>query len=102
MNCYVKGGRARKGLGLRELPKKEAVTKKIMGERIPNDHLKRAACHIASQLPDDSREALVVLNFAREIICNLGKAWEIQSPMPEATPFIRLVSERHPKDQEVS
>jgi hypothetical protein len=47
-----------------------------------DEYLKRAACTIASQLPDDRRDALSVLNYAREILLNLGKSWEVPSAMP--------------------
>jgi len=39
------------------------------------EFLKRAACIIASQLPDDRAEALVVLGYAQDILMNLG-GWE--------------------------
>lgn len=55
------------------------------------EFLKRAACTIASQLPDERCDALTVLNYAREIVLNLGKSWEAPSVMSEMTRPIRLV-----------
>jgi hypothetical protein len=54
--------------------------------------LKRTACTIASQLPDERRDALTVLNYAREIILNLGKNWEAPSAIPGIAEPLRLVS----------
>lgn len=56
--------------------------------------LKRMAAQIASQLPENDREALIVLNYVREIVCNLGNAWEIPSAMPAVAEPIRLSSVR--------
>ena len=50
-----------------------------MDDRVEN--LKRQACHIASQLPDDRRDALCILNYAREILFNLGVGWETPSAL---------------------
>lgn len=61
-----------------------------MGMLGKNEALKRSACAIAAQLPEDKRDALCVLNYAREIVANLGKSWEIQSALPEAK-SVRLV-----------
>lgn len=48
--------------------------KKKMRERDEEvEFLKRQAAHIAAQLPNGRRDALVVLDYAREIILNLGK-----------------------------
>jgi len=41
-----------------------------------DEYLKRTACTIAAQLPEERRDALSVLNYAREILLNLGKSWE--------------------------
>ena len=38
-------------------------------------YLKRIACQIAAQLPDGEKEAMEVLELAREIVINLGTAW---------------------------
>lgn len=54
--------------------------------------LKRMAAQIASQLPENDREALIVLNYVREIICNLGAAWEVPSAMTAAREPLKLVS----------
>lgn len=37
------------------------------------EFLKRQAAHIAAQLPNNRKDALVVLDYAREILLNLGK-----------------------------
>lgn len=39
-------------------------------------HLKRIACQVFTQLPDDKREALAVLRYVRQIIFCLGEDWE--------------------------
>lgn len=49
---------------------------------MPHSHMKRMACQIAAQLPDDPEEALGVLNYVREIVLNLGGGW---SATPKAT-----------------
>lgn len=38
--------------------------------------LKRTACQIAAQLPDDQAEAFEVLGLVRQIVTNLGSSWE--------------------------
>ena len=48
------------------------------------EFLKRQAAHVAAQLPNNQRDALVILDYAREIILNLGK---------ETPESIRLVSQ---------
>lgn len=56
-----------------------------MGEAV----LKRLACQIAAQLPDDQAEALLVLNYAREIILCLGGGWQApatNAPIPLFSP----------------
>lgn len=42
---------------------------------MPDGFLKRTACQIAAQLPDDRAEALQVLGYVREIVMNLGGGW---------------------------
>ena len=42
---------------------------------MPHAHMKRMACQIAAQLPDDPEEALGVLNYVKEIVLNLGGGW---------------------------
>lgn len=39
-------------------------------------HIKRLACQIYTQLPEDKREALQVLRYVRQIIFCLGEEWE--------------------------
>ncbi|CUX07662.1 hypothetical protein CFBP6626_07555 [Agrobacterium tumefaciens] len=39
-------------------------------------HIKRMACQIYTQLPEDKREALQVLQYVRQIIFCLGEDWE--------------------------
>ncbi|MNE57706.1 hypothetical protein D3C80_1526900 [compost metagenome] len=39
-------------------------------------HIKRMACQIYTQLPEDKREALQVLSYVRQIIFCLGEDWE--------------------------
>lgn len=66
------------------------------------EFLKRSACQIAAQLPEDRREALLVINYAREIVCNLGAAWEVPSAMPDARDgpsVLKLVSRDRRLDQ---
>lgn len=50
------------------------------------------AAQIASQLPEAERDALTVLNYTREIVCNLGRGWEVPSAMPQTKDSIKLVS----------
>lgn len=42
-------------------------------------HLKRLACQVFTQLPEDKREALAVLRYARQLIFCLGEEWETVS-----------------------
>lgn len=42
-------------------------------------HLKRIACQIYTQLPEDRREALLVLRYVRQIVFCLGEEWEAVS-----------------------
>jgi hypothetical protein len=48
---------------------------------MPDAHMKRMACQIAAQLPDDQREALEVLNYVAEIVMNLGGGWPQAEPI---------------------
>lgn len=42
-------------------------------------HIKRLACQLYTQLPEDKREALQVLRYVRQIIFCLGEEWETVS-----------------------
>lgn len=50
-------------------------------------HLKRLACQIYSQLPEDNREALQVLGLVRQIIFCLGEDWETVARTAPILPF---------------
>lgn len=50
-------------------------------------HIKRLACQIYTQLPEDKREALQVLRFVRQIIFCLGEEWETVSRSAPILPF---------------
>lgn len=50
---------------------------------MPEAHLKRMACQIAAQLPDDAEEAVRVMDYVREIVANLGGRWS--APKASAT-----------------
>lgn len=50
-------------------------------------HLKRLACQIYTQLPEDNREAMQVLNFVRQIIFCLGEDWETVMRSAPILPF---------------
>lgn len=50
-------------------------------------HLKRLACQIYTQLPEDNREALQVLGFVRQIIFCLGEDWETVTRSAPILPF---------------
>lgn len=50
-------------------------------------HLKRTACLIYTQLPEDKREALLVLRYVRQIIFSLGESWEAVSQSAPILPF---------------
>lgn len=54
---------------------------------MPDAHEKRMACQIAAQLPDDTSEALAVLDYVKEIVLNLGGGWGKETP---ATKSARL------------
>ncbi|EKF44012.1 hypothetical protein NA8A_04350 [Nitratireductor indicus C115] len=56
--------------------------------RIQTDpHLKRIACQIYTQLPEDKREALQVLGFVRQLVFCLGEEWETVSRSAPILPF---------------
>lgn len=45
---------------------------------VQKNHLVRAACSIAAQLPDDQTDALTILRLAAQIIENAGnQAWAL-------------------------
>lgn len=50
-------------------------------------HVKRMACQIYTQLPEDKREALQVLRYVRQIIFCLGEEWEAISRSAPILPF---------------
>lgn len=50
-------------------------------------HLKRVACQVFTQLPEDKREALLVLRYVRQIIFCLGEEWETVSRSAPILPF---------------
>lgn len=50
------------------------------GEAMSSGHIKRLACQIAAQMPDDEDEALEVLRLVREVVMNLDGGWgEVRS-----------------------
>lgn len=52
----------------------------IMQGNSENDgHLKRLACQIYTQLPEDKREAMHVLRYVRQLVFCLGEEWETVS-----------------------
>lgn len=50
-------------------------------------HIKRMACQIYTQLPEDKREALQVLQYVRQIIFCLGEDWEAVVKTAAILPF---------------
>lgn len=50
-------------------------------------HLKRIACQVYTQLPEDKREALLVLRYVRQIVFCLGEDWETVSKTAPILPF---------------
>lgn len=50
-------------------------------------HLKRIACQVYTQLPEDKREALLVLRYIRQLIFCLGEEWETVSRTAPILPF---------------
>ena len=50
-------------------------------------YLKRIACQVYTQLPEDKREALLVLRYVREIVFCLGEEWETVSRSSPILPF---------------
>lgn len=50
-------------------------------------HIKRMACQIYTQLPEDKREALQVLQYVRQIIFCLGEDWEVVVKTAAILPF---------------
>lgn len=50
-------------------------------------HLKRVACQIYTQLPEDKREALQVLRYIRQLIFCLGEDWETVAKSAPILPF---------------
>ena len=50
-------------------------------------HIKRLACQLYTQLPEDKREALQVLRYVRQIIFCLGEEWETVASSAPVLPF---------------
>lgn len=50
-------------------------------------HIKRMACQLYTQLPEDKREALQVLQYVRQIIFCLGEDWELVVKSAAILPF---------------
>lgn len=50
-------------------------------------HIKRVACQIYTQLPEDKREALQVLRCVRQIVFCLGEEWETVARSAPILPF---------------
>lgn len=50
-------------------------------------HLKRLACQIYTQLPEDKREALQTLKLVRQLIFSLGEEWETVNRSAPILPF---------------
>lgn len=50
-------------------------------------HLKRLACQLYAQMPEDKREALQLLGYIRQIIFCLGEDWETVSRSAPVLPF---------------
>ena len=56
--------------------------------RVQTDpHIKRMACQLYTQLPEDKREALQVLRYVRQIIFCLGEEWEAVARSAPILPF---------------
>lgn len=53
----------------------------------PDGHLKRIACQVYTQMPEDKREALLVLRYVRQIVFCLGENWETVSRSAPILPF---------------
>lgn len=54
-------------------------------------HLKRIACQVYTQLPDDKREALQVLRLIRQLIFCLGEEWET---VTRSAPILQFSQEK--------
>lgn len=50
-------------------------------------HLKRVACQLYTQMPEDKREALQVLRYVRQLIFCLGEEWETVARSAPILPF---------------
>lgn len=50
-------------------------------------HIKRIACLVYTQLPEDKREALQVIRYVRQLIFCLGEEWETVSSSAPILPF---------------
>ena len=50
-------------------------------------HLKRVACQLYTQMPEDKREALQVLRYVRQLIFCLGEEWEAVARSAPILPF---------------
>ena len=57
---------------------------------MPDGHLRRMACQIAAQLPDDRGECLRILSYVHQIVDHLGGGWgaEEVSPMKSAVVYV--------------
>ncbi len=50
-------------------------------------HLKRLACQIYTQLPEDKRDALLVMRYVRQILFCLGADWDAAFHKGAILPF---------------
>jgi hypothetical protein len=64
--------------------------------------MKRMACQIAAQLPDEREEALGVLNYVRDIVLNLGGGWGERdaawgvAPSPKPSALLYVIPTTNP------
>lgn len=68
-------------------------------DKSSSEYVKRLAAQIVSQLPEDSQDAMSALDYAREILLNLGKSWEVHDKAPCGAKIIRLASLASPEEQ---
>lgn len=57
-------------------------------------HLKRLACQVFTQLPEDKRDALQVLRLVRQLVFCLGEDWEAVTRSASILPFERGQKDR--------
>lgn len=62
--------------------------------RDPDGYIKRVACQIYTQLPEDRREAMLVLQYVKQIIDCIGSGCELVQRQATIVPYPCALTDR--------